>query len=68
MDSRPPDHGTRTRYLWRERPCRCSRCTQANTDYIAAYRRRVRARLPEQLAFEVCGCTVIERPYATVAD
>ena len=36
----PPSHGTRARYNYRPRPCRCTNCRVANTRYIAAYRTR----------------------------
>lgn len=35
----PPPHGTRRRYQFRRRPCRCAECRAANRTYV--YSRRV---------------------------
>jgi hypothetical protein len=35
-----PAHGTPARYNHKTDPCRCPRCTQANTRYIRSYRHR----------------------------
>ena len=36
----PAPHGTRARYNYRPRPCRCTNCRTANARYQAAYRTR----------------------------
>jgi hypothetical protein len=42
--SEPPPHGTRHRYQWRQKPCRCKRCRKAHAAWHRAYRAERRER------------------------
>lgn len=55
--TKPAPHGTRNRYQYRPRPCRCNKCRRANAAFMrerraarAAAKREQQLELPLQIA------------------